>query len=208
MRDERRAAGDARIDTDGVRRRPFLLAGAGAATTALAGCLGSGSDGDSDGADAPAAVTVPEGATCDVCGMTIRQHPGPTTEIFYADQRPNGHDNPARFDSTWEAYQYEFERENRGWDDVAFYVTDYSAVDYEVFEDGGDTLISRHYEASAFAPAGDVTYVVDSEVKGTMGRDLIAFTSESDAEAFQTEHGGSLATHDGVTPEVVAGLGK
>jgi len=191
----------------GVRRRPLLVAGAGAATLALSGCLGGGGGGGDD-ADAPAAITVPEGATCDVCGMTIRQHPGPTTEIFYADQQPNGHDNPARFDSTWEAYQFEFERDEQGWADVAFYVTDYSAVDYEVFEEGGDTLISRHYEASAFAPASEVTYVVDSEVKGTMGRDLVAFTDRGDAESFRADHGGSLTTHDGVTPEVIGGLGK
>jgi nitrous oxide reductase accessory protein NosL len=196
-------------ETPSIHRRQVLVASAGATTLALGGCLGGGGsgDGDSDG-DAPAAITVPQGATCDVCGMTIRQHPGPTTEIFYADEQPSGHENPARFDSTWEAYQYEFERDEQGWEDVGFYVTDYSTVEYETFEDGGDTLISRHYEASSFAPASEVTYVVDSDVKGTMGRDLIAFTDRADAESFQSEHGGSLTAHDGVTPEVVAGLGK
>ena len=79
---------------------------------------------------------------------------------------------------------------------------------YETFEDGSDTLISRHHEASSFAAASDVTYVVGSEVKGTMGQDLIGFSDRSDAEAFQSEWGGSLTTHDGVTPEVVAGLGR
>ncbi|MGQ4557012.1 nitrous oxide reductase accessory protein NosL [Halobellus sp. GM3] len=187
-----------------MRRRRFLLAGAGTAAASVAGCLGGSGGGDGD---APAAVTVPEDATCDVCGMVIRQHPGPTAEIFYADREPEDHENPARFDSTWEAYQYEFERDDEGWEDVAFYVTDYSAVEYEVFEDGGDTLITRHYEASMFAPAADVTYVVDSEVKGTMGRDLIGFSDRADAESFQSSHGGSLTAHDGVTPEVVAGLG-
>ncbi|MFB6090125.1 MAG: nitrous oxide reductase accessory protein NosL [Halobellus sp.] len=189
-----------------VPRRSVLIASTGTAAFALSGCLGGGNSGSNE--EAPDAITVPEGATCDVCGMTIRQHPGPTTEIFYADHEPSGHENPARFDSTWEAYQYEFERDDRGWTDVAFYVTDYSAVDYETFQRGGDVFISRHYTASAFAPAGEVTYVVDSEVKGTMGRDLIGFGERADAESFRTEHGGSLTTHEGVTPEVVAGLGK
>jgi nitrous oxide reductase accessory protein NosL len=188
-----------------LRRRRVLLAGAGLGAAALSGCLGGGGGGE---ASAPAAETIPEGATCEVCGMNIRQNPGPSAEIFYRDQRPNDHENPARFDSTWEAYQYEFEKDDAGWEDVAFYVTDHSAVDYRTFEDGGDTLISRHYEASAFAPAADVTYVVDSEVKGAMGRDLVGFTEEADAESFQSEWGGSLATHDEVTPEVVAGLGR
>ncbi len=191
-----------------VRRRQFLLAGTGAFAASLGGCLGGdGSGDDGAGEEAPAAITIPEGATCDVCGMTIRQHPGPSAEIFYADHEPEGHENPARFDSTWEAYQYEFERDGEGWEDVAFYVTDYSAVDYETFEDGGDTLISRHYEAPSFASVADVTFVADSEVKGTMGRDLIAFGEEADAEAFQSEWGGSIVEHDGVTPEVIAGLG-
>ncbi|MFC6872538.1 nitrous oxide reductase accessory protein NosL [Halobellus marinus] len=185
-----------------LSRRRFLLASAGVASASTAGCLGGGDD-----ADAPEPITVPEGATCEVCGMVIRQHPGPTTEIFYRDQQPSGHENPARFDSVWEAYQYEFEKDDAGWEDVAFYVTDYSSVDYETFEDGGDTLITRHYEASSFAPASEVTYVVNSEVKGTMGRDLLGFTERSDAEAFQSEWGGSLTTHDGVTPEIIAGLG-
>jgi len=219
MNDEVADGGRERAVSGSIRRRQFVLAGTGALAVSLGGCLGGGGDGsagdggsgDGDGSDdgdaAPAAITIPEGATCDVCGMTIRQHPGPSAEIFYAEQEPEGHENPARFDSTWEAYQYEFERDGEGWEDVSFYVTDYSAVEYETFEDGGDTLISRHYEAESFASVSDVTYVVDSEVKGTMGRDLIAFTDESDAEAFQSEWGGSLTGHDGVTPEVVAGLG-
>lgn len=184
-------------------RRRLLLASVGTATVSAAGCLGG-----SGGSDPPDAVTVPEGATCDVCGMVIRQHPGPTAEIFYRDRDPNGHDNPARFDSVWEAYQYEFEKDDADWEDVGFYVTDYSAVTYETSTDGSDTLISRHYEAPSFAAVSDVVYVVDSEVKGTMGRDLLGFSDRSDAEAFQSEWGGSITSHDGVTPEIVAGLGR
>ncbi|MFW5935106.1 MAG: nitrous oxide reductase accessory protein NosL, partial [Halolamina sp.] len=108
----------------GVRctRRGAMAATVGI-TAGLAGCLGG------DGGDAPAAVTLPDDATCDVCGMVISQHPGPTSEIFYADQRPGDHDNPARFDSTWEAFQYDFEHDD--WSREAFYVTDYATVDYE-----------------------------------------------------------------------------
>ncbi|WP_238993925.1 nitrous oxide reductase accessory protein NosL [Halobellus captivus] len=216
MEHERLAAASRGEAMTSLHRRRLLLAGTGVLVGGLSGCLGGesgGSTDDSDGTtgdsegDAPAAITVPEGATCEVCGMTIRQQPGPTTEIFYANEEPEGHENPARFDSTWEAYQYEFDRDDEGWEDVAFYVTDYSAVEYELFEDGGDTLISKHYEASAFVPATEVTFVVDSDVKGAMGRDLIGFSERADAESFQSEFGGSLTDHEGVTPEVVAGLG-
>ena len=206
MRAQRSAGDPEDGGTATVRRRPLLAAAGGVVSLAVGGCIGS--TGGRSGGDAPAAITIPEGATCDVCGMTIRQHPGPTTQIFYPERRPGDHDNPAQFDSTWEAYQYEFERENRGWEDAAFYVTDYSAVDYEVFADGDNRLVTRHHEASAFAPATAVTYVVDSEVKGTMGRDLVGFTDRTDAESFRSEHGGSLTAHDGVTPEIIAGLGR
>ncbi|MEA5387049.1 nitrous oxide reductase accessory protein NosL [Haloarculaceae archaeon H-GB11] len=153
-------------------------------------------------------MTLTEQDTCEVCGMVIPNHPGPSAEIFYADQQPSGHENPARFDSTWEAFQYDFERQDRGWTRQAFYVTDYSAVDYEVFTDGGDTLITTHPEADAFADASEVTFVVGSEVKGAMGRDLIAFSEKADAESFNAEYGGSLATFDQVTPETIAQLGR
>lgn len=186
-------------------RRQALLAGATVALSSVAGCLGNGEDGDTE---VPAAITLPDDATCDVCGMVISQHPGPTAEIFYAEQSPEGHDNPARFDSTWEAYQYDFERQNQGWEKTAFYVTDYSSVEYRLAEERGSTLISTHPQKEAFARVEDVTYVAGSAVEGAMGKDLVGFTDESDAESFQSEHGGNLVTHDEVTPEVIAGLGK
>jgi nitrous oxide reductase accessory protein NosL len=187
--------------TTSIRRRTVLLGGA-ATLAALAGCGGS------DTSDAPEAVGLTTEDRCDVCGMVIPNHPGPSAEIFYADERPSGHDNPARFDSTWEAFQYDFERRDRGWNTAAFYVTDYSAVDYSVSEEGGDSVISTHPEAEAFADAESVTFVVGSAVKGAMGRDLIAFAERGDAESFADEYGGSLAAFDEVTPETIAQLGR
>ncbi len=169
-------------------------------TAGLAGCLGG------DGGDAPAAVTLPDDATCDVCGMVISQHPGPTSEIFYADQRPGGHDNPARFDSTWEAFQFDFEHED--WDREAFYVTDYSTVDYEIRTDDDQQVISTHYDAESFADATTVTFVAGSEVVGAMGEDLIGFSDEADAESFQADHGGDVVTFDEVNPELISTLGR
>jgi copper chaperone NosL len=193
------------VDRGDHPTRRHVLHGAGAVVLAgLAGCLGGDGDGG-DGGDAPDAITVPDSATCDVCGMVIVQHPGPSAEIFYEDEEPAGHENPARFDSTWEAFQFDFERS--GWSRSAFYVTDYSAVDYEIRTDDGQQLISRHADAADFVDATDVTFVVGSEVLGTMGRDLIAFTDEGDAEAFADEHGGNLGTFDDVTPELISSLG-
>jgi nitrous oxide reductase accessory protein NosL len=183
-----------------LTRRRLLGAAATTATVALAGCAGGGG-----GGDVPEPVTLTTGDTCDVCGMVIPNHPGPSSEIFYADQEPNGHPNPARFDSTWEAFQFDFARED--WERQAFYVTDYSSVDYEIRTDDGQKLISTHPQKEAFVGAETVTFVVGSEVVGAMGKDLIAFSEASDAESFRDEHGGELATMDDVTPTMIGGLG-
>lgn len=178
--------------------RRYVLLGGTAMLAAVAGC-GSG-----DG-DVPEPVTLTTDDACEVCGMIIPNHPGPSTEIFYRDQRPSGHDNPARFDSTWEAFEYDFERD---WTVDAFYVTDYSAVEWSLSEAGGDQLISTHPGAAAFVDAETVTFVVGSAIRGAMGRDLIGFSDRADAESFRDDYGGSLGAFDDVTPETIAQLGQ
>jgi copper chaperone NosL len=184
--------------------RRVVLSGTALAAVGLAGCLGGG--GKSDGGDDPDPISLGQDDQCEVCGMIIPNHPGPTTEIFYETETPSGHPNPARFDSTWEAFQYDFDRQNRGWTRQVFYVTDYSAVDYKLTSDAGDTLISTHVRAENFVDATAVTFVAGSEVKGAMGRDLIGFSERADAEAFQSEHGGSLVAFDEVTEATIAEL--
>jgi nitrous oxide reductase accessory protein NosL len=188
-----------------VPRRTVLGGVATLGVTALAGCSALSGGG---GGDAPAPITLTQEHSCDVCGMVIPNHPGPSAEIFYPGREPAGHANPARFDSTWEAYQFDFERRDEGWEAAAFYVTDYSSVDYRTFTEGGDTLISTHPEAEAFVSAEAVTYVVGSAVKGAMGRDLVGFTDRGDAESFRDEHGGQLMRHGDVTPATIASLGQ
>ncbi|MFD1587553.1 nitrous oxide reductase accessory protein NosL [Halorientalis brevis] len=189
------------------RRRVLTGATAGAAL-ALAGCTQIGNrDGATTSENVPGAVTLTTDDACEVCGMIIPNHPGPTTEIFYPGEQPSGHENPARFDSTWEAFNYDFERQDRGWTRAVMYVTDYSNVDYRTFEEQGDTMISTHVNAEDFVAARKVTFVVGSEVKGAMGKDLIAFSKESDAQSFKDEWGGELVTVDDVTPQMIAQLG-
>ena len=207
-RDSERSAHDPlderREDARQTVTRRTVLGGTAVLAGGLAGCLG-GTGGGGDG-DVPDPISLDQGDQCEVCGMIIPNHPGPTAEIFYADETPSGHPNPARFDSTWEAFQYDFERRNQGWTRQVFYVTDYSAVDYELTTDAGDTLISTHVVAAAFADATDVTFVAGSEVKGAMGRDLIGFSERADAESFQSEHGGTLVAFDEVTEGTIAEL--
>ena len=184
--------------------RRHVISGIGAlGATALAGCLGGTG---TPTAEPPDPVTISNEATCDVCGMVISQHPGPSAQVFYADERPNDHDNPARFDSTWEAFKYDFEHDD--WTREAFYVTDYSSVEYEISTDEGQQLISRHVDAETFADATETTFVADSSVIGTMGKDLIAFSSRDDAESFRADHGGDMVSFDEVSPTLIGQLGR
>jgi nitrous oxide reductase accessory protein NosL len=185
--------------TGGVTRR-VVLAGTVGLAAGLAGC------GSESGGEVPEPITLGQADQCELCGMVIPNHPGPSAQIFYRDRRPSGHDNPARFCSTWEAFQYDFERQDEGWTRAVFYVTDYSAVDYELTSDAGDLLISTHPEAEAFVDATTVTFVAGSEVKGAMGRDLIGFSEAADAEAFQADHGGDVLTFDEVSRSTIAQL--
>jgi nitrous oxide reductase accessory protein NosL len=139
--------------------------------------------------------------------MVISNHPGPNAEIFYAERSPEGHDNPARFCSTWEAFQYDFDRRDSGWTREAFFVTDYSSVDYEIFTESGNRFISSHPGAEAFIDAGSVTFDAGSEVLGAMGRDLIGFSSAADAEAFASQYGGEVVAYGDVTRSIISGLG-
>ncbi|MFB6202481.1 MAG: nitrous oxide reductase accessory protein NosL [Halorhabdus sp.] len=185
----------------GVTRRRVLGAVGAATTLGLAGCLS---------AQTPDPVTLTDDDACDVCGMIIPHHPGPSAEIFYRNKDPSGHDNPARFDSTWEAFEYDFDRRDRGWTRAAFYVTDYAAVDYEVRTEAGTQLISTHPQRSAFIDAlsASVTFVVGSSVEGAMGQDLIGFSDEADAEAFRGEYGGNLVAFGEVTRSMVGQLSQ
>ena len=179
-------------------RRTVLGAGATLGVAALAGCTNLG------GSAPPAAMSLTDGQACDVCGMVIEKHPGPDGQIFYQKNAPEGHDNPARFDSLKQClFPYLLEHEQLGWRTAAVYVTDYSSVEYTVTDEGGSPVISSHPEAKAFAPAADLSYVVDSDVEGAMGPDFLPFSNAEDAEAFAAEYGGDVLGFDEIDEGVI-----
>lgn len=202
-----RAVLDTSTGVDPSVTRRTVVGGTIGIAVGVAGCLQgeTGSGGDND---VPQPVTLTTEDACDVCGMIIPNHPGPSAEIFYENQTPTGHADPAHFCSTWEAFQYDFERQEEGWTRQVFYVTDYSTVDYDLFEDGGTTFISKHVQAGDFVDATTVTFVVGSEVKGAMGADLVGFSKRADAEQFKRDHGGKLAAFEDVTEATIAQLGN
>lgn len=182
-----------------VARRTVLAAGGTVAAAALAGCGLFDSEG-------PAPVAITSSAQCDVCEMVISKHPGPNGQIFYADESPRGHDNPAWFDSLKKCFfPYKIEHERRGWSIAAMYVTDYSSVDYEVTTSGGTTYVSSHTAPESFAPARDLHYVVESDAQGAMGPDFFPFSVQDDAGAFAGEYGGRIVQFGDIGSDLVGG---
>jgi nitrous oxide reductase accessory protein NosL len=181
-----------------LSRRALLALGGGFAATA--GCLG----GDR-ATETPDPVAVPGSAQCDACGMVIADHPGPNGEIFYRDRSPEGHDNPAWFDSVRGClFPYFFEHERLDWTAAAVYVTDYSQADYSLQTEGDRTFITSHRDPETLARASDVAFVVGADVYGAMGRDFVPFSDRDDADAFRAEHGGEILAFDEVTPDHLA----
>jgi len=180
----------------GLTRRGMV---AGTATLlALAGCQSS-----SPG-DATEPVTIADGDNCDQCGMVISEHPGPVGETYYQDNTPSGGGEPATFCSTTCTYRHRFAKEQEGWTPAATFLTDYSAVDYDVRTDGGATVLSRHLEASAFAATTDLTVVANSDVQGAMGTAIVPFGDQGDAEAFAEEYGGQTLPAEDIQRELVS----
>ncbi|KAB1185047.1 MULTISPECIES: nitrous oxide reductase accessory protein NosL [Haloferax] len=191
---------DAGRSSSAYTRRTALKALFCGATVGLAGCLGD------DTASKPAPVDLSGGKEDDQGGMVIGLHAGPNGQIFYRDHEPDGHPNPAWFHTlSMGLFPYYFEHQQMGWEATAIYVTDYSIVDYTLTTDGGETFISTHTDADTFGDATEMTYVVDSEVNGGMGKDLIPFSVTDDANAFVDEHGGSTVEFADVTSEWLSG---
>lgn len=180
-------------------RRQALLAGGTVLAASLAGCSGDADE------EPPEPVALSAGLSCDVCGMVVADHPGPVGEIFYADNSPIGHDNPARFDSLRGClFPYYFEHKRKDWTATAVYVTDYSKVDATVTERDGDTFISSHTGAASFTDATEVVFVVGSGVQGAMGTDFIPFGQEAEADDFVADHGGEVLSFDEITPTTLS----
>ena len=179
------------------RRR--LLVGVGASLSlAAAGCMG-----DESASITP--VSLDGERACDECGMIIEDHPGPVGQIHFEDNEPEG-GRPGQFCSSTCTYTYRFDAEDAGRTALATFLTDYSAVEYEVFEEGSDTMFSSHVESEAFARTTELTVVARSEIVGAMGPELIPFSEDGDVESFVEEYGGEPMPADDVERSTLEAL--
>ncbi|THE64710.1 nitrous oxide reductase accessory protein NosL [Salinadaptatus halalkaliphilus] len=183
--------------TTALTRRTVLGGTAMAGLATIAGCLG-------DDGDVPEPIAIADDQACDNCTMAIGQHPGPVGQTHYEQAADVvGEDRPAQFCSSLCTYTHTFEQDA---EPQGIYLTDYSSVDWSVSTDDGELEISNHLERDAFAQAGELALVVDSEVLGSMGGSMIGFRDADDADDFQAEYGGDRYDHEDVTPELVMSL--
>lgn len=187
-----------------MRRRAMLGGLLGAALAGgTAGCLGG--IGPGGGSATPSPVDLSGGQQDDRGGMVIGLHGGPNGQIFYAENEPEGHGNPARFHTlSFGLFPYHFERRELGWSAEAIYATDYSVADYDLFEREGRTYVSSPTAPETFEDAEELTYVLESDVLGGMGPDFIPFSDPADARAFLDDHGGRTVGFEDITPGLVA----
>ena len=179
------------------RRAVCLYCGVGGIGL-LAGCLGED--------DAPEPQTLTEDDSCEACGMVVTHHPGPSGQSFY-DDHPDLTDDRAAFCSGLCAYGWTFGQEDAGYEPIVTYLTDYSAVDWELSGEDDVTFISDHHEAETQRDVTELTFVAGSEVRGSMGEDLIGFSESGDADSFQEDHGGEIVSHGDVSRELIDSLG-
>lgn len=96
-----------------------------------------------------------------------------------------------------------FTQRRRNIDAVAVFVTDDSVFDYDVEQRRGDAYITGSLDAPTFASADDVVFVVESNVRGAMGEELLPFSKRGDAAQFVDRYGGRIVDAEHVTAKLV-----
>jgi len=131
-------------------------------------------------------VTATAKDRCPVCGMFVAKYPDFLAQVIYTDGAY------ALFDGAKDMFKYLFNPRtyapSRKSSDIgAIYVTDY----YSLLPIDGKAA----------------WYVLDSDVLGPMGRELIPFRSEPEAKGFMADHKGKrLLRFAEVTADVLKGL--
>lgn len=170
-------------------RRRYLVATATLTAVSLAGCA-------SDDTPAPAEI---DDDSCAECGMVLRDQPGPVGQAYFDPD-----DDPSMYCSSSCTYRNRLDRDD---DPVVTYLTDYSAVDYEVTGDES-LLLSAHFEVDAFETESELDLVVASDVEGAMGPSLVPFSDSDDAAAFQQQYGGDIVPATEVTEDTMSAVGR
>ena len=137
-------------------------------------------------AEEPTPLKATKADKCPVCGMFVAKYTDFLTQIIFRDG------SYALFDGAKDMFKYYFNLKkynpSKELSDIAvIYVTDYYSMNPT---DGRKA-----------------NYVVESNVFGPMGKELIPFEKEPEAKEFLVDHAGKkLIRFDEVTPDLMKGL--
>jgi len=127
---------------------------------------------------------VPKGAKCPVCGMIVRKYPK-----WAAHMVVDGKDY--YFDGVKDMLKFYFFDEN-----------------FKYNRDKISKVEVRDYYNLNTIDARNAYYVVNSNVYGPMGKELIAFKSKKEAESFIADHKGRVIKFQETTPNLIIELDK
>lgn len=138
------------------------------------------------------AVEVHDGDVCAVCGMYLRDSPGPRGEAWV-----NGEPKPLVFDSIRDFFAWVLQPEHQH-TAGSLYVQNSALIDW------------RHPTgaAASFIDARRAFYVAWQPLPGSMGATLAPFADRAAADGFVAKHGGAVLTFAQVTPDLVASLDR
>ena len=164
-------------------KRIMTTACAGLMLVLLAGCSQ-----EQDAGVQQHPVPIASGDICHLCGMIIRNHPGPKGELY-----ANGSASVKRFCSTRDLFSWLLQPENQPNVKTVF-VHDMAKSPWETPDD------------NTFVNARDAWFVAGSSKRGAMGATLSSFSSEKDARQFADDFGGEVLRFEAVTLELLASL--
>lgn len=150
-----------------TRRRFLAIIG----TLTFSGMAGCGDDRDKAIALHPHPIGPHD--ECHLCGMTIREYPGPKGQVFL-----QGREIPAKFCSTTDLFAWLLQPES-------------GAVVREVFVHNMGATDWDDPSDDHYTDARTAWYVVGHPLRGAMGATLAAFASRETAEAFAARYEGA-----------------
>ncbi|TAN25119.1 MAG: nitrous oxide reductase [Castellaniella sp.] len=136
-------------------------------------------------------VAIEDDDICAVCGMYIKDSPGPRGEAYV-----EGHKQPLKFDSTRDFFAYILQPDNATRLQNLF-VQDSARINWAHPSNSADS----------FTDARTAYYVGWQPLLGSMGPTLASFARKEDADQFIRDHGGHLLRFDEITPEMISLLG-
>ncbi|CAM5786063.1 nitrous oxide reductase accessory protein NosL [Castellaniella caeni] len=136
-------------------------------------------------------VDIQKNDTCAVCGMYLKNAPGPRAEAYV-----KGRKQPLKFDSTRDFFAYALQPEHRAILQHQF-VQDCAKIDWNHPSDAADS----------FTDAQAAYYVAWQPLAGAMGPTLASFAQQGDATRFVQQYGGRIVRYTEITPQMISLLG-